>query len=624
VASFSRFNVAVKIITNFVSPVLIRTFLNSVCVVFCVNLLLFASVYTFYAYGIWHPRMLLLALWAMAAWSVGIGVAACVTRASGQAIRSLLMLLPALVLPYLWLAAEFINTRRCEKSLLCCVIFRFVFWAMPLLAVHLYVLFGAMPASWRRLALSCWCVVISLSLLVPGLLVINSLLNGVGIDEQAVIAICQTNWHEARDYFFGINRGLWITAFALFAGGCCVAGSGRLLRSAGRYQSGLLAVSAFSLALLAPLSWLAVYCVSSAQLYGSYLAVLMRTPFTYQADIAAYRALQQQRAATAFSVLHERRSSGEDGLFVLIIGESLNRNYMSCYGYNRPTTPFQDALFQESTAFAFGNSFSNHVMTVNVLHLALTQQNQYRGESWPLARAVSLFDLARANGYLSWYISNQGKSAMEMTPVAALTASADGHFYLQAKQHKKRQRSYDDALLQGFPAKAPTRGLMVIHLYGNHYPYDRTVPPDFAAPAGFSDYERSVLFNDYVLSCFFSRFRELGVQAVLYCPDHSDGVSMGRGHDPRPERFTREMTEIPFWVWLSPEYATRHPDLVRGLQSAQRRCFTNDLLFDVMLRVMVVQSPLAPSRYDITSDEYAISPANAMTLWGAKRLFPDP
>ena len=89
---------------------------------------------------------------------------------------------------------------------------------------------------------------------------------------------------------------------------------------------------------------------------------------------------------------------------------------------------------------------------------------------------------------------------------------------------------------------------------------------------------------------FFEYFSQKNLKALIYVSDHSDAVSIGKGHDTRDRAFTREMVEIPGWVYLSQDYAQKHPELVEKLQIATGKIVTNDLIFDVLMEILGIQN----------------------------------
>ena len=152
-------------------------------------------------------------------------------------------------------------------------------------------------------------------------------------------------------------------------------------------------------------------------------------------------------------------------------------------------------------------------------------------------------------------------------------------------------------------------------------PYVNNAPDNFKEGSELSSYDRSLRYNDYVMELLFRELTRRRIDVLVYLSDHSDAVSIGKGHDPRPGIYTREMTEIPMWVYLSDSYRNKHPELVAALEKAKDKVFTNDLLFNLMLTLMGIHNRFNEPRFDLLNEEYCISPKNARTLYGSSPLF---
>lgn len=89
----------------------------------------------------------------------------------------------------------------------------------------------------------------------------------------------------------------------------------------------------------------------------------------------------------------EKLKAAPDGVYVLVIGESLTRDHMNVYGYERDTTPFQSQAAIDPHYVFFNHAYSCYTQTVQVLTEALTEKNQYNDMA--LANAYSIIDMAR-------------------------------------------------------------------------------------------------------------------------------------------------------------------------------------------------------------------------------------
>ena len=94
------------------------------------------------------------------------------------------------------------------------------------------------------------------------------------------------------------------------------------------------------------------------------------------------------------------------------------------------------------------------------------------------------------------------------------------------------------------------------------------------------DYDNATAYNDYVISQIINRFRSTE-SIILYIADHGEECydeikTFGRSHTTNiTSPIARNEFEIPFWIWLSPNYKHKHPDIKESIQSSVNRPFYN-------------------------------------------------
>lgn len=457
--------------------------------------------------------------------------------------------------------------------------------------------------------------------LFPLAIIGNKLFSGNGLNEDAMIAIQQTDIREAYHYFFGRNNGL-LLLICLFLSGLIVWWISRFAFSRfknrikrQRYLSKLAAICC----IIVLLPYLAIalkkrmYYYESPRIYRT-----LRLPFLYANDLKSFNEYRK----TYLKKVQERLSSIDNwncfpGKYVVVIGESLNRNYMGCYGYPKNTTPFQSSLKNDENFFLFKHCFSCYVLTQRVILLLLSDLNQYNGKGYEISDAISFLDIANLYDYHTEWVSGQEKISIMNSIISALAESAD-HVYFSPEKMPYR----DLDLVQYLKTNntfGQERSLTVLHLNGSHYPYHLAFPPDI----GFDEqdltlYEKSVCFNDTIMSRIHDLAKSNNVDVMLYVSDHSEGISTGKGHDSR--NYTQEMTEIPLWIYISDKYRKEHPDIVERLRIATDQVFTNDLVFDLLLYLMGIENEFVDMKLVPGSDEYMINEDTARTLYGQQRL----
>lgn len=193
------------------------------------------------------------------------------------------------------------------------------------------------------------------------------------------------------------------------------------------------------------------------------------------------------------STLAKNKSQYDD--YVLVIGESVRRDYMSAYGYPIENTPF----INRTNGTIVEGLTSGGTNTVSSLRVMLTQSNK---DSWEPNYGLNFVDLAKSAGYKVYWISNQGFLGEFDTPITFIAKRSDvkkfnkmGAFNSNDSSDFSLVNTFKDELEEKTNKKQ--KRLFIIHLYGSH--------PD--ACARIEDYENKYITKDkkYTnISCYVS------------------------------------------------------------------------------------------------------------------------
>lgn len=290
----------------------------------------------------------------------------------------------------------------------------------------------------------------------------------------------------------------------------------------------------------------------------------------------------------------------DDGvdILVVLVGESARKRNMSLYGYERMTTPFQDAekdkmLFYENMVSSAGIT----LLSVPMLLSKMVPETYHEGKA---QLNDNVFNLAREVGYKSYWLSTQERGSHYLSTVNNLVSFADSVVWMNG---------FDDVLLPEVAALVESgRPKMTIfmHINGSHSNACDKYP---MASAFFKNgtseidcYDNSILYTDKIMGQLFAMLKDKNA-AVIFLSDHAEKLVNGRFiHSD-----TKEGTEIPYYVWYGEGVSDRLRlvDSVKALTSTNINYFqfarllgvegVNSVMSD---KVMYLRSDLSVVLYD--------------------------
>lgn len=481
-----------------------------------------------------------------------------------------------------------------------------------------------LPGRWRMIARLACVVLIVLYVLVQFTYIGYYTITHSLISINMLLALAQTNLAETREYI-EVN----IPYAEIAAGIIALVILGWLIFHASRFS--------FSRRQVSRKTWfvmLGLFCVNLGLCCLSIGATRLAHVYyeTYETlhSFSDFQKIVEARRHMHIrnKVIADRLKAAPDGVYVLVIGESLTRDHMGVYGYPRETTPFQSRAISDPHYEFFNHGYSCYTQTVQVLTEALTEKNQYNDIN--LVDAYSVVDLAREAGFRTTWISNQSRFGVWDTPIGAIGSACDDQYWInQYVGTDVVTKDYDTALIPYLKKVDPNnrRQLVVIHLMGSHVSYWDRYPSEFYKwpenPGNTrsteeimnDEYDNSVLFNDYVIENIMNEATNfLHADGVLYFSDHGEQVTERPGHN--ADQFDYTMVHIPFWVYLSDQYRSMNPERVRLMDERRNMPFSNDMLYDTFMGIMGLTAAHYDSESDIFAPEFDKDVTTLMTMYG--------
>ena len=439
------------------------------------------------------------------------------------------------------------------------------------------------------------------------------------LTSDIILAFAQTNSDESTEYFKAHADIYWALAFvfclvllALFLRSLKLCRFSECRSFKGRFEYGIL------------LFVLSIYELVNVIPSVPYLATsVLKITGSQLEQYARYSQQTDSRAERLSSIGGISCKKGYAGIYMLVIGESANRDHMQIYGYKRSNTPFMYELLKKKNSFMFENSYSSFPQTVPSVTYALTGKNQYNGAD--LVDSYSILEVARKAGFEIYWLSNQRKIGVYETPISVISSAADHEIWLN-NTAKMYSLFHDEQLVNHFPDLLNKKNvLIVVHVMGSHARYEERTPDGVKVYSGSSDkriddYDSSILYTDFVISGLYKKIKDLPqFKAMIYFSDHTDAVDQGLSHD--ASNFVWPMTYIPFYMAFSPTYEKAYPDTFEILQKHKTYYFTNDLIFNTLMGIMHIQAnDCYEPENDLTSPAYDDNQSRFMTLYGKKKI----
>lgn len=478
-------------------------------------------------------------------------------------------------------------------------------------------------------------------------------MTGHDISQPQILAISDTNFEEATGY---LRTNPTVLPFLLFL----IVMSCGLFIASGKALSRRLDIMEYAAL------WM-VFCVlamvaTSTDTYKYDRAetfAMVRDSYTRE---ALYQRVADERKQNISQVGAHKNSDFKPAVYVVVVGESANRNHLRLYGYPRDTTPLLDKRKDEMVVF--NNAISSYCSTILSLRRALTLASVDSKKEYYDDGMYSVIEVLRGAGFKTYWISNQAKWGVWGVGTSIIASGADYVFFQQEKTSVDASdmptgatalstnipilingqvkvvtqldwygnyAGYDGALLDRIDetiddASEPT--VIFVHIMGSHAPYKNRYPKEFekfppdADKEEFRDasnvekvnaYDNSVIYTDFILDRIIEKLaRKTMPTSLLYFSDHGESVDLGKQHD--PSEFTPGHVEVPLVMWFSPAYREAYGETVRQAAAHADSPFMMDSLTQTVIDWTHIGGPFAKPERSLLNSRY--SPSPRLTLDG--------
>lgn len=355
----------------------------------------------------------------------------------------------------------------------------------------------------------------------------------------------------------------------------------------------------------------------------------------YKNELAVFEALQNRIKNRDINFEAEKDAKGET--YIVVIGESLNKDHMGLYGYMRNTTPLLDEKFESGEILKFDNAVASHTHTMEVLSLSLTQANQLNTKSY--FNSLSIINVLNHADVETYWLTNQNMFGQWDNLVSIVANQADHLIpFNQNVGNETVAKHHDGIILDELSTilgqKADKNRVIFVHLMGNHINYCSRYPDDFQLFSGslnvgefgrlakyipnfesLNCYDNSVLYGDHVLSTIIDELKTLeSVNGLLFFSDHGEDVLKDLAHN--SSLFTFSMVKIPLIMWFSEQYKEEYPEKFKFLKQRQNDLFSNDFIYDSLIGLFDVTTDQYTKDKDISSNIYKLDADDVYTMHG--------
>ncbi len=204
--------------------------------------------------------------------------------------------------------------------------------------------------------------------------------------------------------------------------------------------------------------------------------------------------------------------------YVLVIGESVRRDYMSLYGF-----PVENSNFLKTVKGTVLDGFTS--TAANTTNALLRMFIQMKGVDFVYEN--NIISLAKQAGFETFWISNQGLVGEWDSPMASLSSLADHRKFMKLG-HYESKLVYDSGLLTplkeylAFPITRPR--LFILHLVGSHPLFEQRLETPLHYNyynANLSSYIQTIEQTDKLLEQIYQTLQAQNHSfSLLYFSDH--------------------------------------------------------------------------------------------------------
>ena len=316
---------------------------------------------------------------------------------------------------------------------------------------------------------------------------------------------------------------------------------------------------------------------------------------------------------------------------VVILGESARADFMSAYGYNRPTTPWLDSISKnEDELILFNDVCSAATNTIFSSQRIFTYWNNTPHKKW--YNYPDLTNVLRHSGYYTQWLTNQnivdifGVEKLLATSAHSVRVTTSKNKDMMNSNYNESQSGYDELLLpllKQYDAHNSTLNhkntFTVLHLMGSHVFYNERYPKQFEyfhssemkecltsdAKLKKSAYLNTLRYTDFLLEKIIKHYSSER-SLVFYFSDHGQMIDepQRRGFFGHGTNADHTAIDVPFFVYASPKLRKEYPEIWKKIKRAKFRPISTAWFTNSLTSLLGIHTKYNDERYNFFSNQF--------------------
>ena len=282
---------------------------------------------------------------------------------------------------------------------------------------------------------------------------------------------------------------------------------------------------------------------------------------------------------------------------ILIIGESFARSHSSLYNYDKITNPQLSSYQENSLLYTFDSIDAPAATTSESIKLMMStycKQDSNKSKLW--YEYTSLIELMQVCGFDCYWFTNQARGSKHNGIARTYAQACNAQWFLQEEGSERRldgHKNLDIVLVDSSyffinHLNSQCHNFIIYHMEGSHFDYSKRYTKEFDyfheqdyinhPPEHriiLATYDNSILYNDYIVAQIMNLYKNKEA-IVIYVPDHGQVMYRNpnnpnyyvHGNDDDPISYALGV-EIPFFVYASPLYQQKHPEMMERIKYRQ-------------------------------------------------------